>query len=87
MCSSLFTCCLSSISEVPSLVFCEVRFAGLSPWFAPVRHGGGVGVRGLRFGLVRRALYIFAPRSTPNELRLTAVMPFSQGRVAAWPQA
>jgi hypothetical protein len=64
--------------------FCEARFAGLSPWFAPVR-GVGVGVGGLHFGLVRRALCIFAPRSTPNKLLLTAVTLFSQGRVAAWP--
>jgi hypothetical protein len=62
--------------------FCEARFAGLSPWFAPVRGGGG-----LHFGLVRRALCIFAPRSTPNKLHLTAVTLFSQGRVAAWPLA
>jgi hypothetical protein len=61
--------------------FCEARFAGLSPWFAPVRGGG------LHFGLVRRALCIFAPRSTPNELPLIAVTLFSQGRVAAWPLA
>jgi hypothetical protein len=32
---------------------------------------------------VRRALCIFSPRSTPNELLLTAVALFSQGRVAA----
>jgi hypothetical protein len=63
--------------------FCEARFAGLSPWFAPVRVGGGGG--GLHFGLVRRALFIFAPRSTPNKLILTAVTLFSQGRDAAWP--
>jgi hypothetical protein len=46
--------------------FCEDRFAGLSPWFAPVCGGyvgvGGVGVGGggLHFGLVRRAFCIFA---------------------------
>jgi hypothetical protein len=71
--------------------FCEARFAGLSPWFAPVRGGGGggggVGGGGLHFGLVRRALFIFALRSTPNKLILTAVTLFSQGRVAAWPLA
>jgi hypothetical protein len=38
-------------------------------------------------GLVRRALFLFAPRTTPNKLLLTAVMLFSQGRVAAWPLA
>jgi hypothetical protein len=66
--------------------FCEARFAGLSPWFAPVRGGGGVG-RGLHFGLVRRAICIFAPLSTPNELLQIAVTLFSQSRVAAWPLA
>jgi hypothetical protein len=66
--------------------FCEARFAGLSPWFAPVR-GVGVGGGGLHFGLVRRALFIFAPRSTPNKLILTAVTLFSQSRVPAWPLA
>jgi hypothetical protein len=66
--------------------FCEARFAGLSPWFAPVRRVGvGGGGGGLHFGLVRRALVIFAPRSTPNKLILTAVTLFRQGRVAAWP--
>jgi hypothetical protein len=60
---------------------------GLSPWFAPVRGGGGGGVGGLHFGLVRHALYIFAPRSTPNDLLLIAVTLFSQGRTAAWPLA
>jgi hypothetical protein len=65
-------------------IFFEARFVGLSPWFAPVRGGGG---GGLHFGLVRRALCIFAPRSTPNTLLLTAVTLFSQGRVAAWPLA
>jgi hypothetical protein len=71
------------------LCFCEARFAGLSPWFAPVRHGVGVGGGGggLHFGLVLRALFIFAPRSTPNKLLMTAVTLFSQGRVAAWPLA
>jgi hypothetical protein len=71
------------------LHFCEARFAGLSPWLAPVRGGGGVGCGGggLQFGLVRRALCIFAPRSTPNGLLLIAVTLFSQGRVAAWPLA
>jgi hypothetical protein len=64
--------------------FCVARFAGLSAWFAPVRRGVG---GGLHFGLVRRALFIFAPRSTPNKLVLTAVTLFSQGRVAAWPPA
>jgi hypothetical protein len=68
------------------LHFCEARFAGLSPWFAPVRRVG-VGGGGLHFGLVRRALFIFAPRSTPNKLILTAVTLFSQGRVVAWPLA
>jgi hypothetical protein len=67
--------------------FCEARFAGLSPWFAPVRRGGGGGGGGLHFELVRRALFIFAPRSTPNKLLLTAATLFSQGRVAAWPLA
>jgi hypothetical protein len=69
--------------------FREARFSGLSPWFAPVRGGGAGG--GLHFGLVHRALCIFAPRSTPNstpnELLLVAVALFSQGRVAAWPLA
>jgi hypothetical protein len=65
--------------------FCEARFAGLSPCFAPVVVvGGGVG---LRCGLVRRALCVIAPRSTPNKLLLTAVTLFSQGLVAAWPLA
>jgi hypothetical protein len=36
---------------------------------------------------VRRVLFIFAPRSTPSKLLLTAVTQFSQGRVAAWPLA
>jgi hypothetical protein len=58
--------------------FSEARFAGLNPWFAPVR--GGVG--GLQFGPVRRAICIFAPRSTPNELGLIAFTLFSEGRVA-----
>jgi hypothetical protein len=66
------------------LRFCEARCAGLSPWFAPVR---GFGVGGLHFGLLRRALCIFAPRCTPNELGLNAITLFSQGRVAAWPLA
>jgi hypothetical protein len=61
---------------------CEACFAGLSPWFAPV-----VVVGGLQLGLVRRAVSVFAPRSTPNKLLLTAVRLFSQGRVAAWPLA
>jgi hypothetical protein len=61
-------------------------------WFAPVRGGGGSGGGdggggGLHFGLVCRALCIFAPRSTPNELLVIAVTLFSQGRVAAWPLA
>jgi hypothetical protein len=64
-------------------VFCEARFAGLSPWFAPVRGGGG----GVCCGLVRHALCIFEPRSTPNELGLIAVTLFSEGRVAVWPLA
>jgi hypothetical protein len=74
----------------PWHVFCEARFAGLSPWFTPVRvggGGGGVGGGGIHFGLVRRALFIFASRCTPNKLILTAVTLFSQGRVAAWPLA
>jgi hypothetical protein len=62
--------------------FCEARFAGLSPWFAPVRGSGG-----LHLGLVRRALCSFAPCSTPNELGLIAVMLLSEGRVAVWPLA
>jgi hypothetical protein len=66
--------------------FCEARSAGLRPWFPPIRWGVGVG-GGLHFGLVRRALCIFAPRSTPNELFLIAVTLFSQGSVAAWPLA
>jgi hypothetical protein len=66
--------------------FCEARFAGLSPWFAPISRGGG-GCGGLHFGLVRRALFIFATRSTRNKLLLTAVTLFSQGRVTAWPLA
>jgi hypothetical protein len=73
----------------PCICHCEARFAGLSPWFAPVCRGGdgAGGGGGLHFKLVRRALFIFAPRSTPNELLLTAVTLFSQGRVAAWPLA
>jgi hypothetical protein len=63
--------------------FCEARFAGPSPWFAPVR----VDVGGLQFGLVRRALFIFAPRSTSNELGLIAVPLLSEGRVVVWPLA
>jgi hypothetical protein len=64
--------------------FCEARFAGLSPWFVcPVCGGGG----GLHFGLVRRALCIFAPRFTLIELGLIAVTLFSEGRVAVWPLA
>jgi hypothetical protein len=81
--------CKSHHTTLHTCSFCEARFAGLSPWFAPVRRvGGGVG-GGLHFGLVRRALFIFAPRSTPNKLNLTAVTLFSQvsGRVAAWPLA
>jgi hypothetical protein len=66
------------------LSYCEARFAGLSPWFSPVRGGGG---GGLHFGLVRRALCIFAPCSTPNELLLIAVTLFSQDRVAGLPLA
>jgi ribosome modulation factor len=58
---------------------------GLSPWFAPVCDVDGGG--GLHFGLVRRALCIFAPRSTPNELGLVAITLLSEGRVAAWPLA
>jgi hypothetical protein len=42
---------------------------------------------GIYFGLVRRALCILAPRSTPNELGLIAVTLFSEGRVAVWPLA
>jgi hypothetical protein len=65
---------------------------GLRPWFAPGRGGGGgggggSGGGGLHFGLVRRTLCIFTPRSTRNELLLIAVTLFSQGRVAAWPLA
>jgi hypothetical protein len=63
---------------------CEVRFARLSPWFAPVRRDGG---GGLDFGLVRRALCIFAPCSSPNELLLTAATLFSGELAAAWPLA
>jgi hypothetical protein len=53
------------------MFFCEARFAGLSPWFAPVRRGGSGG-GDLHFALVRRALCIFAPRSTPYKHLLTA---------------
>jgi hypothetical protein len=67
--------------------FCEARFAGLSPWFAPVRGGVCGGGGGLHFGLVRHALCIFAPRSTHIELRLIAVTLLSLGCVAAWPLA
>jgi hypothetical protein len=74
----LQVCCAAEVSGV---------FAGLSPCFAPVRRGGVGGVGGLHLGLLRRALCIFAPRSTPNKLLLTAVTLFSQGRVAAWPLA
>jgi hypothetical protein len=49
-------------------VSCKARFAGLRPWFAPVRRGVGGGVGGLYIGLVRSAFGIFALRSTPNEL-------------------
>jgi hypothetical protein len=45
--------------------------------------GGGV----LHFGLVRRALCIFAPRYTPNELGLITVPLLSEGRVVVWPLA
>jgi hypothetical protein len=51
------------------MLFCEARIAGLNPWFPPVCRGGG---GGLHFKLVRRALCIFAPCSTPNKLLLTA---------------
>jgi hypothetical protein len=83
---------VTCVFRVQVTTFCEARFAGLSPWFAPVGVGVGVGVGGdgsggLHFGLVRRALFISAPRSTPNKLTLTAVTLFSQGRVAAWPLA
>jgi histidine ammonia-lyase len=54
---------------------CEARCA-------PVVVGGG-----LQFGLVRRAVSVFAPRTTPNKLLLTAVRLLSQARVAAWPLA
>jgi hypothetical protein len=70
---------------------CGALFAP-EPWFAPVR-GVGVGVGdgggggGQHFGLVRRALCIFAPRSTPNELGLVAVALLSEVRVALWPLA
>jgi hypothetical protein len=47
---------------------------------ANAKHVGG---GGLHFGLVRRAFFLFAPRSTPSKLLLTAVTLFSQGRVAA----
>jgi hypothetical protein len=57
--------------------FCKARFAGLSPWFAPVRGGGG-----LHFALVCCVLCIFASRSTPNKLLLTAIRLFRQGHVA-----
>jgi hypothetical protein len=63
-------------------VFCEARFAGLSPWFAPVRCRRRV--RGIHFEFARRALCIIAPRSTPNELSLTAVTLFSQECAAVW---
>jgi hypothetical protein len=47
-------------------VFCEARFTGLSPWFAPVRlRLGLLRLRGIQFELVHRALCITAPRSTP----------------------
>jgi hypothetical protein len=66
--------------------FCEARFAGLSPWFALfVVLVLLLVVVVYIFGLVRRALCIFAPRSTINELLLIAITLFSQGRVAAWP--
>jgi hypothetical protein len=74
-----------ALKLVSTMAFCEARFADLSPWFVVVRGGGGGG--GLQFALVRRALCVFAPRSSPNKLLLTAVTLFSQGRIAAWPLA
>jgi hypothetical protein len=58
--------------------FSRSPLCGAEPLVAPVRGGGG---GGLHFALVRRALCIFAPRSTPNKLLLTAVTLSSQGRV------
>jgi hypothetical protein len=71
------------------VVAVELRQCGLSPGALSeaesccFNSGGG----GSLFGLMRRALCIFAPRSTPNELLLIAVMLFSLGRVVAWPLA
>jgi hypothetical protein len=68
------------------ILFCEARFAGMSPWFAPV-HRRCHRLRGIHFELVCPALCIFAPRSTLNKLLLTVVTLFSQAFVAAWPLA
>ncbi len=48
--------------------FLRSPLAGLSLEFAPVRRGGGGGVRGdgIKFMLLLRALRIKSPRSTPN---------------------
>jgi hypothetical protein len=70
--------------------FLRSPLCGAEPLVCPCSSCVSVGVGGgggLHFGLVRRALFIFAPRSTPNKLILTAVTLFSQGRVAAWPLA
>jgi hypothetical protein len=42
---------------------------------------------GLHFGLVHRALCIFAPHSSPSLLLLTAATLYSQGRVVVLPLA
>jgi hypothetical protein len=45
----------------PIKYFCEAHCAGLSPWFAPVRGGGG----GLHFALVRRVARSASSRTVP----------------------
>jgi hypothetical protein len=62
------------------LAFLRSPLCGAEPLVCPWWYG-------IYFGLVRRALCIFAPRSTPNELGLIAVTLFSEGRVAVWPLA
>jgi hypothetical protein len=63
-----------------SRILCESRFAGLSSWFAPAHDR----CRGVHYELVRRALCIVAPRSTPFELFVTTVTLFGQECAEAW---
>jgi hypothetical protein len=65
--------------DVPALYLNKARLAGLSPWFTTVCH-----YCGLEFAPVRHTICTAAPRSTPNELRLTAVALFSLERVVTW---